>query len=179
MRVNCMRRLAVGVYMHDEEILRYGGFIRKIAFGVLRNNEDAEECENDVYMKLYAADVPSNPSAYIGTVTKNTAINMLERKTAERRGGSDNLLDELSEVTADSGAGPERQVEGKLITECINQFLAKSARFNRMVFVRRYYGAESIDEIAKAFSISESKVKSILFRMRKELKKQLIKEDLL
>lgn len=165
--------------MQDEEILRYGGFIRKIAFGVLRNNEDAEECENDVYMKLYAADVPSNPSAYIGTVTKHTAINMLERKTAERRGGNDCMLDELSDITADSVQNPDRQVESRLITEAINRFLGKCARLNRMVFVRRYYGTESIDEIASAFSISDSKVKSILFRMRKELKKQLIKEELL
>ena len=34
----------------------------------------------------------------------------------------------------------------------------------------------SVSEIAKTYGISESKVKSILFRMRKELKKELEKE---
>jgi len=167
--------------MQDEEILRYGGYIRKIAFNVLRNNEDAEECENDVYLRLCAAPTPANPTAYIGAVTKNAAINMRKRNCADRRGGAeaDAALEELAEITAGSANSPDRQAESKLITEAINRFLEDSAKLNRMVFVRRYYGADSIAEIAEAFSISESKVKSMLLRMRKELKKQLQKEELL
>jgi RNA polymerase sigma-70 factor (ECF subfamily) len=47
------------------------------------------------------------------------------------------------------------------------------------MFVLRYFYSSSIDEIAEKMGISESKVKTTLFRMRAELKKGLEEQELL
>ena len=49
----------------------------------------------------------------------------------------------------------------------------------RRVFVRRYWYAEPVRQIAARYGISESKVKSLLLRARNELANQLKKEGYL
>ena len=49
---------------------------------------------------------------------------------------------------------------------------------DRRIFVRRYWYFDSIAEIAKRFSISESKVKSSLMRSRESLRKCLAQEGI-
>ncbi len=46
----------------------------------------------------------------------------------------------------------------------------------RNIFLRRYWYMDTIREIARHFAISESKTKTMLFRIRKEMKLFLIKE---
>ena len=48
----------------------------------------------------------------------------------------------------------------------------------RNVFLRRYYFFDSVAEIAKRFSFTESKVKNLLFRTRNKLKDYLTKEGI-
>ncbi|MGE5396909.1 MAG: hypothetical protein ACM3MK_05155 [Chitinophagales bacterium] len=48
-----------------------------------------------------------------------------------------------------------------------------------MVFVRRYWYADSIQTIAGRFQMSESKVKSMLLRTRNKLKIYLKKEGVI
>ena len=45
------------------------------------------------------------------------------------------------------------------------------------MFLRRYWYGESVKELAEAFGYRESKVKSMLFRLRKQLWNELKKED--
>ena len=49
----------------------------------------------------------------------------------------------------------------------------------RNLFIRRYWYISSIQELADEYGMSESKVKSLLFRMRKKLKHHLAKEDII
>ena len=44
------------------------------------------------------------------------------------------------------------------------------------VFVRRYWYFDSVEQIAKVYGFSQSKVKTMLFRMRADLKNHLEKE---
>ena len=85
------------------------------------------------------------------------------------------VLSELEECTA-SDSSIEDHIDYAVLTECINSFLSSLPSLNRMIFVRRYWYVSSISEIAEQYNISESKVKSILFRLRKRLKKHLGKE---
>lgn len=57
-------------------------------------------------------------------------------------------------------------------------FLAELDAETRRIFVRRYFYADTIKEISDAMDISESKVKSQLFRLRGRLKKHLEKEGI-
>ena len=45
------------------------------------------------------------------------------------------------------------------------------------MFVKRYFYLEAVRDIAKALSVTESKVKTTLFRMRGRLREILIKEE--
>ena len=44
--------------------LKYGVRLRKIANGILKNYEEAEECENDTYLQAWNLIPPNDPSEY-------------------------------------------------------------------------------------------------------------------
>ena len=87
----------------------------------------------------------------------------------------DIVLSELEECIA-SHSSIEDSIDYAALIESINSFLSSLPSLNRMIFVRRYWYVSSISEIAEQYNISESKVKSILFRLRKRLKEYLGKE---
>ena len=68
------------------------------------------------------------------------------------------------------------ELDAKVLSESINEFLALLKPEQRKVFVCRYRYFESIEDIAKNFNYSQSKVKMILKRTRDNLKDYLIKE---
>ncbi len=56
----------------------YGRLCRSIACNILGSDEDAEECVNDTWIKIWASVPPDEPrslSAYAGTITRRLAIN--------------------------------------------------------------------------------------------------------
>ena len=57
----------------------------------------------------------------------------------------------------------------------IRKFLSQQPETQRNIFLRRYWHMSSIRDIAAAYSMSESKVTSLLFRQRKQLKTMLEK----
>ena len=87
----------------------------------------------------------------------------------------DIVLSELEECIA-SHSSIEDSIDYAALIESINSFLSSLPSLNRIIFVRRYWYVSSISEIAEQYNISESKVKSILFRLRKRLKEYLGKE---
>lgn len=58
----------------------------------------------------------------------------------------------------------------------LDRFLASLDRENRRIFMRRYWYFSPVKEIAADFGLSESKVKTALYRMRNRLKELLEKE---
>ena len=63
------------------------------------------------------------------------------------------------------------------LRELIVRFLGELSEEKRKLFLRRYWYGESVKELADAFGYRESKVKSILFRLRKQLWNELEKKD--
>ncbi len=160
---------------------RYGGLLKALAYRILRSSEDAEECENDTYMKAWDSIPPQKPqhfSAYLAKICRNTALKMLEKQQAEKRSAVIiELSQELSECLPD-----KRSLEDtaeKELGDIISTFLRTVSKDNRIIFVRRYFLSETISDISKALGISESKVKSSLFRTRNKLRNYLTKEKLL
>lgn len=84
-------------------------------------------------------------------------------------------LAELDECIS-SNSSVEDLLDEALLTAAINAFLATLPAINRQIFVRRYWYVSSISDIAEQYDMSESKVKSMLFRLRKQLKAHLEKE---
>ena len=159
---------------------KFGAYCRTVAKNILGNDDVAEECVNDAYFTLWNLIPPNSPEslkAFAGRITHNIAVNFLRKKFAQKRGcgEAEIALSEFEECIPESGT-VEEKIESKEITKIIEKFLYSNPPEKRNIFIRRYWYMFSVSEIAKTYGISESKVKSILFRMRKELKKELEKE---
>ena len=84
------------------------------------------------------------------------------------------LLDELAEVVSDNDG--DDLVDLIALRDSLNRFLRSLKADARRVFLKRYWYMQSIFEIAKSLSMSESRVKSLLMRTREKLKIHLTKE---
>ena len=163
---------------------KYGKYCYYIAYHILYNEQDSEECVNDTYLRAWKAIPPQWPdklSTFLGRITRNLALNRYQYYTREKRGyGQTSLvLDELQEcVPATGSTEPEQAVEDKLLAEVINCFLHELPIEKRMMFLRRYWYMSSIKEIADDYEISEGNVKMTLFRVRNKLKQTLEKEGI-
>lgn len=157
--------------------LKYGALCLTIAYNVLGNAEDSEECVNDTYLSLWnniPPDIPENFKAYICRIAKNISLSRLRYNTAKKR-SRDSLipLSDLDETAAYTDGVSDEEL-GRLISE----FLRGQSADVRNVFLRKYWFGDSIADIAKRFSFSQSKVKSMLFQTRKRLQKYLKKEGI-
>lgn len=155
---------------------KYGSYCRSIAYGILQNHEDSEECVSDTWLRAWEAMPPQRPnklSAFLGRITRNLALDKYDyNRAAKRNGPMDQLLSELSECIPEK-RDDYAQVE---LAQILSGFLRELPRERRNLFLRRYWYCESIEELAKRYSMSQSAVKSSLFRTRSKLKAHLEKE---
>jgi RNA polymerase sigma-70 factor (ECF subfamily) len=172
----------------SETKTKYGARLFKIAFNIMKNKEDAEECVSDTLFKAWEAIPPTYPGmlgAYLAKIVRNVSLHKWEAERAAKRGGGEtNLLlgeleTELGDCVPTAASQPEKTLEAKQIQLAINSWLSKVDKTTKTVFVLRYFHGESIREVAERFKISESKVKSILFRARKKLSTHMAKEGAL
>ena len=160
---------------------KYGGYCRSIAGNILGSREDVEECLNDTWLAAWDSIPPQRPKAlpvYLGRITRNLALNRCKAKTARKRGGGQTelVLDELREcIGADVRA---ELLEGIVLQDVINGFLRRQFPVRRAVFLRRYWLMEPIADIAAALGLRQGQTRTILYRMRRELKEELEKEDI-
>ncbi len=164
----------------NETEQKYGGFCYSIAYNLLRNTEDASESVNDTYLEAWNSMPPHKPNslaAFLGRITRRLSVDRWRSNHAEKRGGGAYpvLLDELSECIP-STASVERQVELKELAETVNCFLRELSSEKQQVFLRRYWYGDSMEELAKTFGFSVSKIKSMLFHIREHLREHLKKE---
>ena len=159
---------------------RYGARLRSLAYGILGNYEDAEESENDTYLKAWDSIPPQHPQyfyAFLAKICRNLALHRLDWRGAEKRSATVVELSwELELCIPDAAA--ERSFEAQEIGALLSAFLKGEPKQSRVIFLRRYALAESVQEIARALGVSESKVKSALFRTRNRLRRYLEQEGI-
>ena len=162
---------------------KYGRYCHSIAYHILADAEDADEVVNDTYMGAWNSLPPHRPSVlstYLGKITRRISINRWkERKAAKRGQGEIPLaMDELAEVMP-SADTPEQAIAAEELTKSIDRFLSSLPEAERDVFVCRYWFLAPVAEISGKFGYSESKTKSMLFRIRNRLKVHLQEEGYL
>lgn len=161
---------------------KYGQYLMKIAVNILTDREDSQESVNDTYLAAWNSMPPQRPavlSTYLGKLTRRISIDLLRKKSSQKRGGGTYAvsLEELGECVG--GSMPQEELELKLLAETIAAFLQAQNAETRHVFIGRYYYMDPVKEIARYCRISESKVKILLYRARQGLREHLEKEGVL
>ncbi|MBQ2042635.1 MAG: RNA polymerase sigma factor [Firmicutes bacterium] len=162
---------------------KYGVSLRKIALAVLGDESDAQECENDAYLKAWNSIPPNEPRTwllpYLSKLVRETAIDRLRKEQAKKRAAQFTELTQEIESSLPSLNDVETEVDGALLSAAISAFLRQQPLQKRNIFLRRYWYMDSVAEIAKRYSVSEGKVKTVLFRLRGDLKDHLKREGYL
>jgi RNA polymerase sigma-70 factor (ECF subfamily) len=164
----------------EETAKKYGSYCTAIAMNILYSHEDSEECVNDTYLRTWNAIPPQRPAifkSFLGRITRNLSLDKYKERSAKKRGGDEipHLLGELDDCVTSRNL-VEDELEAKELAALIDSFLLSIDDASRIVFVRRYWYADSITSISSRFRMSESKVKSMLFRARNKLRDYLEKE---
>ena len=138
-----------------------------------------EEIVADTYVRLWNSIPPQRPhklGAFAVKLARNRALDMLRRKTADKRDNrKDVLFSELESCLPAYDSVSMRLDEQELIL-LINTYLLTVDRTSRMLFVRRYFAMEEIAELAEVFGMTTQAVSGRLFRVRRGLKEHLQKE---
>ena len=164
----------------SETSVKYRKYCFSIAFNILSDKEDSEESVNDTYLAAWnniPPRVPSILSTFLGKITRNISLNRWKSRRAYKRGGGEVplALDELEECIS-TGESVEDTFEKKELLRSMNRFLDALPDTERNLFVCRYWYLDPIHDIAQRFGFTESKVTSMLHRIRGKLRKHLEKE---
>jgi RNA polymerase sigma-70 factor (ECF subfamily) len=164
----------------DETAKQFGGYCNTIAMNVLHNREDADECVNDAYLKVWNSIPPERPrvfQSFLGKIVRNAALDCYKFRNRQKRGGGETVLlfDELQECIS-SADNVENAVDIKDLGKAIDDFLRSINRQDAAFFIRRYWYSDSVPKIAKMYSAGESKVKMSLSRTRKKFKDELVQK---
>lgn len=160
-----------------ESAEKYGAYCRAVAVNILGDPDDAEECVNDTWFKAWNAIPPARPAdlrTYLGKISRNLAFDKYRTERRDKRGSGEEalLLDELEEIVSGREDAASPLLEKELLDE-IRRFLERQTKEKRVMFVRRYWYADSVSAIADRLGTSENRVSVTLNRLRKKLKDHL------
>lgn len=172
-------------WARDEAVLsdvsdKYGKYCMTIARNIVYNEQSAEECVQDALLRLWETIPPNRPTdlqAFIGTVTRNIALDMVKATNTQKRGGEDTVLsfdDEPREISTGESSVEALAEQHELITE-INMFLEGISSVKRRIFVLRYWHCFSVPDISRIVGMSAANVASNLKRVKKKLLEYLNK----
>ena len=136
----------------DHTDKKYGKYLTKIAYNILANREDSQESVNDTYLAAWDSIPPHRPevlSTYLGKLTRRISIDLLRRKSSQKRGGGEYLLS-LQELEGCTGSDTTQEaVDMQLLTDAIAQYLRIISPEERNVFIGRYYYLDPVKKIAE------------------------------
>ena len=166
----------------EETDKKYGRALFRIAYNLLSDRMDCEECKNDTYIRVWNSVPPTRPRvlpAYLTEIMRRVAINKYKQKTSQRRVPSELTvsMDELRD-SLQNEASPVSERDAAEIGKVINAFLREIPERRRYIFIERFYFSEPVEEIATELSVSVATVYREIERIRKDLKVYLERNDI-
>ncbi|MCH5261054.1 MAG: RNA polymerase sigma factor [Lachnospiraceae bacterium] len=159
---------------------KYGTRLRALAHGIVNDQETAEECENDTYLEAWTTIPPHEPRSYLyaflARITRYVSLNFCRDRSRLKRSAYICELSAEMEQCIPAPDDVECRIDDMVLSEALNGFLRALDKERRNIFIRRYWYLDSIADISKRFALSESKVKTTLFRCRNRLREHLEKE---
>ena len=154
---------------------QYGAYCAAIVGRILTDPRDAEECLNDLWMRVWVALQEQQPAylkEWLGTAARNCAIDRYRQQNRMET----TLEESAAELARDLQDTPAEALESKALGEAISAFLKNQSQANRIAFVRRYWYGDRVEQVAAYMGWSVGKTKTVLFRLRTKLKLYLMKE---
>lgn len=179
------RKIVSLFLQRDESAIRhtsekYGKQLRALSHKIVQDLQTAEECENDTYRAAWNSIPPNEPNDYLypflARIIRHLSLNCCRNRSRLKRNA---YICELSTEMEQCIPAPddcECQIADVELKDTINGFLASLDAEKRNIFLRRYWYLDSISDISKRFALSESKVKTTLFRTRNKLREYLESE---
>lgn len=174
-------------FKRDEDAIvrtseKYGPYCFRVAENILLDHMDSEECVNDTWLRAWSSIPPKRPQVmrvFLAKITRSIAFNRYNARNAKKRGGGEIALviDELSECVGDGDAASDAELHE--LGEAVNSFLETLPELERNILIRRCFFTESVDNVAKRYSMTGSAVMNRLSRTRRKLREYLVKEGLL
>ena len=161
---------------------KYRSHLLAVAYNVLHDRLDSEECLNDTYAGAWDAIPPARPEnlcAFLTTVMRRIAVNRYHSNRKKSNVPSEMTV-ALSELEGFLGEEDLTQaVDSYRLGRIISDFVRGLSSRQRFIFISRYYMASTVDQIAKKLCVSRSTVNKELAVIRKNLKETLESEDYL
>lgn len=161
----------------EETDKKYGAFMFGIAYNILHDRMDSEECRNDTYLGIWNAIPPTRPAAFpafIMQIVRRKAINRYKEKTAKRRVPSELTV---SMEDLDGALHSEMSVENEYTAEEVGKVIGDYVRGltdrQQYIFMSRYYVSDSVKDIARELAVSHHTVYRELEHIKSGLKEHL------
>lgn len=158
---------------------KYGALCRRLAFNILSDHEDSEECVNDTWHRAWDTMPPQRPDslrAYLGRIVRNLSISRLRQRTAQKRGGGASLLLSELEECIPSPRRPEQEIDAKELASVISRWLRTLSEDDRALFVRRCWYGDDCAALASEWGLTSKQLAKRMFKLRQALKKHLEQE---
>lgn len=159
---------------------QYGAYCAAIARQLLSDPRDVEECLSDCWLPVWRAIPPTRPDhfkGWLGAIVRHRAL-ALGKQNDRRPVTVDEAALELA-ACLPHPADAHTEAEAAELGRAISQFLRDQKPDTRIAFLRRYWYADTVEQAAARMGWSVSKTKSVLFRLRNNLRNYLQKEGLL
>lgn len=172
--VDLVARLQAGDESAFREIVeRYASKISRVAYGILRNLDDADEIAQEVFAKVYFSiqGFGGRGSLYgwIYRIALNECYGLLRKKRFKMiysSESSDDTPDLRMEAIADRRPTPDRTAMQR---DFINKLLARIPEDDRWLLISKEVEGFSLAELSEMTGLSENTIKVRLFRVRQSL----------
>ena len=161
---------------------KYGSRLYSVSLHITEDSRDAEECKNSTYYEAWNCIPPHEPRQYLFPflcrIIRHLSLNICKANKRQKRSAVYVELSEELENCIPSPDDTECKLDDMAIKKAINGFLGSLSSDNRRIFMRRYFYADSVADIAKGIGMSETAVKTALYRCRQKLLSYLQKEGI-
>lgn len=159
---------------------KYGRYLFTVAYNIVHNNQDCEECVNDTYLGAWNSIPPARPNvlkAFLTVIIRRISVNKYNSKSKKRAVPTEMTvsIDELDGFLSD-GSDVYKALDSEKLGRALNRFVGSLSERRRYIFISRYYFAESIESISKEIGKSKSTVNKELASIRNELLSALERE---
>lgn len=160
--------------------IKYGTVCHNLSYHIVGSRQNAEECVNDAYLGVWNTIPPARPNpllSYVLKIVRNISIKIYWRKEAAKRSGHYKIaLEEIEGYITDQKT-VEDEIEARELARIIGEFLDTLTLENRVIFMRRYWFADSYRDIAEFMGLSEKNISVRLTRIREKMKQYLIERE--